>query len=411
MRKIAIIGAGMSGMIAAIYAAQNHLQVVIFERLDRVGKKLLLTGNGKCNLSNESITTDNYITDSPKVLNSILTSFSREQEEQLFQNLGILTKVKNGCIYPVSNQASTVLDALRIRMKELSIEVKTESMITKITKKDDTYSLCDEFNKIYSGFSELLIATGGLAGVYQEHQKNGYPLLQSLGYKMIPSHPALVQTICSDKDLKVISGVRSDVVVTLFINGNEQGTERGELQITEKGLSGIAVFQLTRRMDELNKHNTKLRVDFLPALTQECMDSFVKKRYQQMHQRTLEEFMTGMIHKKLIFFFLRKKNWKLDEPVSKHTADELQSLLYMMKNYEFEVLDLNGYQNAQISTGGVALEQINPEDMSSKKDKHVYITGEALNVAGECGGYNLHFAMASGYLAGSSIARREWEKE
>lgn len=403
-KKIAIIGGGMSGMVASIIAAQRGYEVVLFERQDRVGKKILLTGNGRCNISNTEINRDCYITDDSDCLNKILLKY-RDVEKEFWNSLGLLTKEKNGCIYPISGQAATILDLLRYQMRDLSVEVIKDCFVTNIKKDKQFFYIIDSDNKVRMRSDIVILSCGGKAGVYKEEKYNGFSLAKNLGHSILPCYPALVQTICQNADFKMIAGVRADVKINLYIDNKLFSTEQGELQITEKGLSGIAVFQHTRYLGEALKIGKacNFTVDFLPAVTKEQWTKVINQQMLRYGNRSMEEFLEGFLHKKLAIYFTKKCNIKTGTKVNDVSKNLLNHLFQMIREWKVEITGLNSFAQAQISTGGVPLSEVN-EHMESRIVDGLYLTGEMLNVNGACGGYNLYFAAASGYLAANSIS-------
>lgn len=398
MKNIAIIGAGMSGMVAAIVAARKKHKVTLYERNDRVGKKILLTGNGKCNLSAKTISENNYVSKDKELLPALLNNFSKKQEEDFWRSLGLLTKEKNGGIYPVSNQASSVLDVLRYAVKRLNVEVICDSHIREIIPAKDGFQIDGR------KFQHVILACGGKAGVYNEEKYNGFSLAKSLGHEVVPCYPALVQTVCKGDFFKAIAGVRADVRIALCTKTKQIATEQGELQITDYGLSGIPVFQHSRLIGPLlaAKEKVAFEIDLLPAYSIQELQEHINARKAETKEDTLEEFLTGMVNKKLLLYFLKKNGMKPVDLLNNTGNKKMQEFLTDMKHWHVEVKELKGFKNAQVSTGGVRLSEVTPL-FTSKKCSRLSIVGEMLDVTGACGGYNLHFATLSGYIAADSI--------
>lgn len=400
MKQIVIVGAGMSGMAAAIMAADKKIKVTLIDRQERIGKKILLTGNGRCNLSNSNIDSSYYITDEPDRLTEILNAYGAN-EIPFWNSLGLMTKEKNGCIYPLSGQAATVLNVLRLRLSELNIHIRTDFEVSSVCKKDGIFYIENETSDERITADVLLLACGGKAGVYKEQSRNGYKLCHKLGHQVLPCYPALVQTVCEGDYFKSISGVRADVRISLYLNNSFISEETGELQITDKGLSGIAVFQLTRYLGSALKDGQKgtFHIDFLPELAKDAWNQVMTERRKTMSSRTAEELFTGILHKKLIIMMLKQLNISPASKTQDIDDDRFNKLLDLFKVFRVNIKDLNDFTHAQISTGGVPLAEVNTH-LASVLVPNLYIIGEMLNAAGACGGYNLHFAAATGYLAG-----------
>lgn len=400
MKKIVIVGGGMAGMVAAITAAGQGMDIMLLERQNRVGRKILLTGSGKCNLSNRSIHKDFYLTDEPGRLEKILDAYG-PCEEELWKSLGLMTKEKNGCVYPLSGQAASVLNCLRLKLEEAGVTVRTDYEAGCIKKQGGQFIIENAEHKEKIFADAVILACGGMAGVYGEQQKNGYALCKQLGHSLLPCDPALVQTICEGNYFKSISGIRTDVRVSLLLDDMVTATEEGELQITDQGLSGIAVFQLTRYLGEaLHKGKRAcFLVNFIPYMASDEWRKMMFLRREAMKHRSAENFFTGILHKNLISLLLKQQNMDPQRAIDSVSDDDFRALLESFQHFCVKVERLNDYKHAQISTGGVPLAEVD-DTMSSKLVKHLYLTGEMLNAAGACGGYNLHFAAATGYLAG-----------
>lgn len=404
MKNIVIIGGGMAGMTAAISAAKPGLKVTLLERQNRIGKKLLLTGSGRCNLTNRTIHEDFYLTDDTKRLKKILEAY-RPCEKDFWRDLGLLTKEKNGCVYPLSGQAASVLNCLRLKLEEKKVTIRTDYEAGYIKKQKECFTIETVEHKDKISADAVILACGGMAGVYEEQYKNGYALCRQLGHQLLPCAPALVQTICEGNYFKSISGVRTDVRISLLLDGSTAATEEGELQITEQGLSGIAVFQLTRYLGDAFREGKQAHflLNFIPHMTREEWNGMMSLRRAEMGCRSTEDFFTGILHKKLILMLLKEQNITPGRSMVSIPDHEFQKLLDQFQSFRVKVKHLNDYSHAQISTGGVPLKEVD-DVLASRLAEHLYLTGEMLNVAGACGGYNLHFAAATGYIAGESAA-------
>lgn len=404
MKNIVIIGGGMAGMTAAVRAAKPGLKVTLLERQNRVGKKLLLTGSGRCNLTNRTIHEDFYLTDDVKRLKKILEAY-RPCEEGFWRELGLLTKEKNGCIYPLSGQAASVLNCLRLKLEEKEVVIRTDYEAGYITKQKDCFVIETVEHKENISADAVILACGGMAGVYEEQYKNGYALCRQLGHQILPCSPALVQTICEGGYFKSVSGIRTDGRISLLLNGSTVATEEGELQITEQGLSGIAVFQLTRYLGDAFREGKQAHflLNFIPYMSREKWFRMMFLRREKMGCRSAEDFFTGILHKKLILMLLKEQNITPGRSIVSIPEHEFQKLLEQFQCFRVRVKRLNDYSHAQISTGGVPLKEVD-DALASRLMERLYLTGEMLNAAGACGGYNLHFAAATGYIAGESAA-------
>ena len=403
--KIAVIGGGMAGMAAAILLSEAGKEVVLFERQERIGKKLLLTGNGRCNISNTQMGTEFYRTEDTDKLNRILYCCDAAKEEAFWARLGMQIREVRGCLYPMTNQASTVLDCLRFRIVELGAQIRTESPVRQISciKRNFkiTYQYLDGRKLSEDGFSAVILCCGGLAGVYREAEQNGYYLAKDIYHTIRPGHPALVPVVCAE-DMKAIAGVRVQARVSLIHNGSTVCSDEGELQLTKDGISGIPVFQLTRYLDDIP--HSVFEVDFLPFLKENELNELLRERYDTMRERTLEQFFAGWMQKKLTLYLLKRIGVRPDKTAESASIKQLSRLLLEMKHCRFTPVALGDYRQAQVSVGGIPLSEVS-DTLESVKLPGVYITGEMLDVTGACGGYNLHFALASAHAAVGGILR------
>jgi len=402
-----VVGGGAAGMTAAIAAAREGCQVVLLERNDRVGKKILATGNGKCNFSNRDMGIVHYYGEDLSTAENILNTFGVEEAEDFFASLGMLIREKNGYLYPASEQASTVLDLLRLELDKLGVEVKTHQKVLKISGgKSREQALTVHTQNDHFSCHSVILACGGCAAPGTGSDGNGYTLAKQLGHSIVPTVPALVQLRCKQKDFKAISGVRAKACVTLLIDGQVVAQEQGELQLTDVGVSGIVVFQLSRMAAYglKNKKAVAVKIDLMPEYSEEQFRQLMQKRLQDFFHRTLEEFLLGMIHKKLALYFMKQINLKSNQRVSQTEKKSLEKLLLLCKQWHLSVEAAGSFENAQVTAGGVPFSEVTRE-LESRKMPGVYFAGEILDIDGKCGGYNLQWAWSSGYMAGKNVAK------
>lgn len=438
--SIGIVGGGAAGMMAAIAAAGQGAEVTLLEGNDRPGKKLLSTGNGKCNLGNERLTPDAYYTGCPALLESCLKRFGTEDTKAFFRELGLMTKSRNGGLYPVSEQASTVLDVLRYGVREAGVELVTdcrvESIRTGKTGKrsgrdaipDKTENVRGEkreirdkkgmFQVVGNGktfrFDRIILACGGKAAPKTGSDGSGYRLAGQLGHGLVPVVPALVQLKCREDYFKSVAGVRAEAEIKIFHKGKCMARERGELLLTDYGISGIPVFQISRVANYIIRDcvpEVETVIDFLPDDSPEELENFVKAGKFRGDGRTAEEFFTGLLNKKLMLLFIRLSGLKPGEKITGANQGKIRRVLAMCKNWCVHVNGSNPFDNAQVCAGGVPLEEVTQE-LESRLAPGVYFAGEILDVDGKCGGYNLQWAWSSGYIAGVAAAgKRRAETE
>ena len=404
-KQIGVIGGGAAGMMAAITAAKEGAQVTILERNDRVGKKILQTGNGKCNLGNRFITVECYHGGEPEWIGSVLERFDTEDTIRFFQSIGLMVKEKNGYLYPVCEQAAAVLDVLRYELQALGVEILYQCKITGIERPASGKLQVSDGN-MSRQFDAVIVTCGGKAAPATGSDGSGFKIARKLGHTCIPSVPALVQLRCQETEvLKGIAGVRADSEIRILCGGSEICRERGELQLTDYGISGIPVFQLSRTVNYLlrEKQEVVAQIDFLPELSQEAYEELQAGRKLLQGDRTAEEFFTGILHKKLTLALLKMAGIRQATPMQEIPEEKIHNFYGLCRSFRLHITESNPYENAQVSAGGVDVREVEPT-MESKICPGVYFAGEVLDVDGRCGGYNLQWAWSSGYLAGYHAA-------
>ncbi len=404
--NIAVIGGGASGMTAAICAKRNGHQVTVFEHMDRVGKKILTTGNGKCNLTNVNQGIEFYHGTHPEYAQKIFEQCSYQDTIRFFTKLGIYTKNRNGGLYPYSEQASAVLDVLRMELLHLNIEVITEADVYQISVKEN-FLLHIRLKKkeITREFDRIIIAAGSKAAKHTGSDGNGYVLARSLGHTLIEPVPALVQLKSDQPFFKSIAGIRCDARLTLMIDDEYQDEERGELQLTDYGVSGIPVFQLSSKAARAlyEKKDVRIEIDFMPDMpTVGDMKEFLTRRMEACPNKELHELLIGVFHKNLCSLFLRCNDFKSNRIAKDLSEEEMSALARIIKRFPVHITGTNSFENAQTCSGGVDTEELT-DRLESKLVPGVYFTGEIIDIDGACGGYNLQWAWSTGMLAGSSI--------
>lgn len=403
-KKIAVIGGGASGMMAAITAAKGGADVTVYEGNERVGKKILATGNGKCNFSNRNMGEEHFYASDPSLVRKVLDNFSVQDTEDFFSDLGMLIRDKEGYLYPASEQAGTVLDVLRMELERLNIRVITEAKVKTVCliKEGCFLVVNDKQEEIYDS---VILACGSQASPKTGSDGSGYKLAKTLGHKVSKVVPALVQLHTQEK-LKAVSGVRAQAQIKLFVDGKEIAIESGELQLTDAGVSGIVVFQLSRLAAYAltEKKPVSLVIDFLRGYTQEQYQSFKEQRLTSLKNRTVEQFFTGMLNKKLMQYFIKQAGLDFDTPVAKADTKKINQVFALCKNWRVHVTDTHPFDAAQVCAGGVLLSEVNNK-LESKIHPGLYFAGELLDVDGKCGGYNLQWAWSSGYTAGLNAAK------
>lgn len=404
MKTIAVIGAGPAGMCAAIAAARNGAKVVVFERNDIAGKKLLLTGNGRCNFTNVDIHADYYSFGEGSVADEVLNSLSSRDICEFFTGLGVLSMERKGGMYPVTGQAGTIQTAFLQAMEQLGIEVIYNACISEIVQDKEQFVVHTDNKFIY--FDAVILACGGKAAPKTGSDGFGYRLARGFGHTVTRTYPVLVQLQSDAPGLKQIAGVRCYANVTALVNEHKVATDYGELQLTDYGLSGIPVFHLSRFLSKEVEEGMKcvVSVDFIPQISKDALGVFVTKRLKDLKGYALKDFITGLVHNKLADYILKTRNLDAGYTVVPEDKEMVLELLNAMKDWRFGITGHKGFENAQVTKGGVILDEIDG-NMESRLAKGLFFAGEMVDVDADCGGYNLHWAFASGIKAGETAAK------
>lgn len=403
--KVAVIGGGASGLVAAIYAAKSGNEVTLIEKNSDCGKKILITGNGRCNYFNTEINTKHYNSTDNRILERIITEKNQKEILTFFENIGIVPKIKNTYYYPMSNKAKSIKEALKKELELENVYTKINSEVKKIIKKENKFIITFEDNIESLKFDKVILALGSKAYPLTGSTGTGYNIAASFSHSIIKPLPALVPLICEGSYFKKWAGARCEAKVMLLEENNLIKEENGEVQFTDYGISGICVFNLSsliaRGLD--NNKKEEVVINFVPWLEAQSIEeiiNYLEQRENKVTGRNLKEFLSGFLEEKLVKTILEVSNINSDKYYSELTKKEKYKLARNLYSFKLKVIDTKSFDNAQICSGGVSLKEINPLTMESKIIKDLYIVGEMLDVDGDCGGYNLAFAFISGMLAG-----------
>src|SRR5574344_400727 len=381
--KVIIVGGGASGMMAAIYSKNEFNNVTIIEKNNNCGKKILLTGAGKCNYFNEYFNTSCFNSNNTELLNKFINTENSENVIKFFNSIGITSKIVDGYYYPYSGTAFSIQNALLLECKRLNINIITNEEVVDIT---DKYVLT---NKKYY-YDKLVLATGSIAHA----DTNGLELLKKYNIKTIPFMPALVQLKGEGNYFHDWAGIRATAKLSLYVDNKFIKDSTGELQLTDYGISGICTLCLSGLAIKNIDNNVSIKINFLPFVTD--FESWIKEKMSL--NRNIIESLEGTINYKLLCVLMRVA--KMDNILlSKANINNLKN---MLTNFKIKIIDHNGFNNAQVCQGGISLTEIN-DNCELKKIPNIYVTGEMLDVDGICGGYNLGFAWITGHIVGSDI--------
>ncbi|MEA1918300.1 MAG: NAD(P)/FAD-dependent oxidoreductase [Campylobacterota bacterium] len=406
-KNIAIIGGGAAGLMSAITAAASGHSVTIFEKSDRIGKKILASGNGRCNISNTSLHVKNYFSQNPNFVNHALHQFDFKHFKKFCSALGLFLDIKDdGRVYPLSNEAKTVQMLLEEQAKALHVRILCHQHVTVIEKKETLFSLtCKDKQAPYQNFDALILTTGSEAALQLGGSDEGYQLAKNFGHEIEPTYPSLVQ-LCLDSNIHAkMAGVKCSGSVTLYIDREKRETISGDLLFTKYGISGFAILDISQgaSLALMNYQHVAISLNLLAQFTLQELQAQLSQLRNRLQDRSIEHLLVGLISSKIVphLLFTCKINPKT---LCAHiSTKDLKKILFTLTQWRFDVSDTHGFAHAEVSGGGISTDKVNPKTMQSQLVEGLYFAGEVLDVVGERGGYNLHFAWASGYLAAKNL--------
>lgn len=398
---VAVIGGGASGLMAAITAARLGSGVIILERQGRVGKKLLATGNGRCNLSNRNLTLEHYHGETPEFAGFALSAFDTGATLDFFAGLGLITVTEpSGRVYPLSDHAGSVVDVLRFAAVAAGAELKTDFEVCEIRRLGRGFLVRSENESI--ACDKVIVCCGGMAGGRLGGGKSGFELLRALGHSLTGLYPSLVQIKTDNSYVKALKGIRADAELRLMRGEELLALSAGELQFTEYGVSGPAAFEISRAA-AAKKGALRLHIDLMRPMTREQLESVILQRIKVMPALLTDDLLTGMLQNRLGRTIIRYAGYELGAPITSLASSDISSIAAAVKNFSLPVIDTLGFDSAQVTAGGVKTSEFDPETMESRLVPGLYAAGEVLDIDGDCGGYNLQWAWASGHLAGQTL--------
>ena len=406
---VVIIGGGASGMTAAITAKDFGLDVAIVEGTDRIGKKILTTGNGRCNITNSLISFpfENFHSANDGFFIKSLNKFSVEDTKAFFLNLGLpIIELEKGKNYPQSLQASSVVDILKMALEEREIPVYNSYKVKSIHKSKGKFTLStgNEDSSVIK-CKKLIMACGGKSAPKTGSDGSGYTLAKSLGHSIIEPNPAIVQLKLSHNKLKALSGIKFNGYAEVLCDGKSVRKEFGEILFTDYGISGPPILQISREasLGCFKGKEVKILVDMMPDKSLKELEDFLEGHFAVFSCREVINSLIGVVNKKMIPILLREAGIdNLHKPCYELTWKEKKALINLMKSWEFKCVGTNGFQAAQVTTGGINTKEVDSETLQSKLVDNLYFCGELLDVDGDCGGFNLQWAWSSGFTAALS---------
>ena len=402
--KIIVIGGGPSGLTAALTIKNKNNEVILLEKNNKCGKKLALTGNGQGNYFNEDFKVEHYYSHNKDLLKKIITIENKEKLQNFFKKIGLIPYIKNGWYYPYSKKAISLKEALEKEAIIQGVKIIPNTEVINITKRKKFQIVLE--NKILEA-DKVVLATGGLSYPKTGSTGDGYKFLASFGHHIYNLYPVLTSLLGDSSYYKKWQGIRAKAKLSLFIEGKLSKQEEGELQLTSFGISGICTFNLSGLIKECldNRKKLELFIDFMPFLEDslEETEKFLTERDRVLKNRTLLELLEAFLDYRLGEIILKNSHLPKNIVFKNLTSFEKQVLITNLRKFSFKVTGVNSFSSAQATGGGLSLEEIDLKTMESKKIRGLYVTGELLDIYGECGGYNLSLAFLTGLLVGDDL--------
>ena len=398
MIKIAIIGGGAAGLMAAITASEHGADVTVYEQNAEPGKKILASGNGRCNIINRTTGTADFEGETPVFVSHALEAMPFKTFERFCKSIGLLLEIKeDGKCYPLSHEAKTVQAALTRAAAHRGVAFYNGTFVTAITESDGSFTV--SASGTAARFDRLIIATGSPAAPQLGGNDSGMAFARAFGHSVVAPFPSLVGLHLDGPELSKTAGVKTTARVSLFIDNAFAKEEEGDILFTPYGLSGFAVLDLS------HDAYVTLRLDLLPRFTVQSLAAQIEQMARLIPDDTLYDLLCGLIPRKLVGPLLEGRKLSPHTPCRAITAKTAKSAAHALKQWSFHVTDTHGYKHAEVAGGGVATAEIDAETMASKKVPHLYFAGEVIDITGRRGGFNFHFAWGSGFLAGKHAAR------
>ena len=405
MNKVAIIGGGAAGLMAALTAAKAGADVTVYEHNSSVGKKILASGNGRCNIVNTTAYINDYFGTDPGFAAYALESMPFKSFEKLCHSIGLLLDSKDdGRCYPLSNEAKSVVIAFTEAVKEAGVTLYTEENVTKISKDDEQFVV--ETEQAEKKYGKLLIATGSEAAPQLGATGDGYDFAKAFGHTVEPLYPSLVQLHIDSEIHHKMAGVKTVAEVTLFLNGKPQEKVTGDILFTRYGISGLAILDISQKASSALTafQHVTVGLNLLPRFNRQALSAQLEKLLNAVPKHSLESALSGMISTKIVPHLLKSAKIEPIKLASSLNTKEIKKLAHQIQDWRFEITDTHGFKHAEVSGGGVSTAYINDETMESKLVEGLYFAGEVIDIVGRRGGYNFNFAWASGMLAGKAMA-------
>ena len=407
--KIAIIGAGAAGIIAAITAKRlnKNLHIDLFDANKGIGKKILASGNGRCNISNSKVTSKNYLGENPDFTSFALKEFDFKAFEKFCKSVGLLLDIKpSGKVYPLSNEAKSVTNILELALKELDVNIHLESMITDIEKVEDKFNIKTKDNE-YNAYDKVLISNGLGAAPQLNANESGLDFASKFGHSFNPTYPSLVGLKTDNTYNGKLQGVKKECNVSLYVNGNLEQEIFGDVLFTSYGVSGFAILDISQLavLNLSQYQDVKIAINFFPKINRNDLSDQIQTLFKTIPSQKAVDIITGMVSNKIAPVLLDICKINIDTKAADVNAKQIKALAYQLNQWKLKIIDTQGFGHAEASGGGVRTAEVDNKTYESKLVKNLYFAGEVLDIVGNRGGFNLQFAWASGYLVGKSLAK------
>jgi len=403
---IIVVGAGPAGIMAAIFAARNKKRVLLLDKNDKIGRKSLATGNGRCNLTNENVSVDNY-NGNTRLIRKVLSSFDQHQTINFFESLGVILKTEaRGRVFPYTNQASTLVEALEYELRKNNVTIITGFEVKKITPLTNHWVISNDHNKSYSG-QKLVITTGGKAAFQFGSSGDGLYWVSNLGHTISPIFASLVPVETIEEWPKELQGIKVEAEVSIS-DGNKKISNRfGDLLFTHFGISGPAIMGQARKIgSEISQNrNIFVKIDLFPSKENSVLDNILANIFMLNGAKEIKNALVGIIPTNMAPVILKISGVDTDKKSAEITKEERQRLVNNLKELTLTVKKLRPLKEAQVTAGGINSSEIGFDTLESKIVKNLYFAGEILDIDGESGGFNLQWAWSSGRLAGVSASK------
>ena len=405
--KIAIIGGGAAGIMASITAKRlnKNLHIDIFDANKSIGKKILASGNGRCNISNTTISSKNYIGENPSFVEFALKEFDFKAFEKFCKTIGLMLDIKeSGKVYPLSNEAKSVTNLLQLALEELDINIFCEHFVQNLDKKENKF-IVKANEKEFKNYDKVLISSGLGAAPQLNATEIGLDIASKFGHSFNPTYPSLVGLQTQETYNGKLQGVKKECNVALYVNGNFEQEILGDVLFTAYGVSGFAILDISQKaVLALSKfYDVELRINFFPKTAVNDLANQIQTLFKNLPKQKAVDILTGLVSNKIAPILLEICKIDINTKADEINTKQIKSLAHQLNSWRLKVVDTQGFSHAEASGGGVRTIEIDNKTFESKLIKNLFFAGEVLDIVGNRGGYNLHFAWASGYLAGKNL--------